>query len=127
MFIPVEDFEGNTAFIRTLTLSNESWKDTKLPILVIIHGFGSSSAQYYMCFREFRKHFYVILIDNIGTGLSSKPEDYKKSFADCAERSTLYMTTYIERWRQAMDITDFYLMGHSYGGYMAGSYASIHH
>lgn len=66
-------------------------------------------------------------MDNIGTGLSSKPDDYKRDFFDCAEKSTMYMTTYIERWRKAMDVTNFYLLGHSYGGYMAGSYASKYH
>ena len=97
------------------------------PILVVIHGFGSSAAQYYLCFEEFRPHFYMILIDNIGTGASDKPDDYLNSFSSDAKSSTHYTIEYIERWRQAMGLTDFFLLGHSYGGYMAGSYASKYH
>lgn len=128
LYVPVTDFDGNTVHIRTLINSTDTLQQNKKPVLVVIHGFGSSGAQYYLSLRHFREHFYMILIDNIGTGASSRPSDYIEKFADCAENSTRYFVEYIEKWRVAMDnLTDFYLLGHSYGGYMAGSYASIYH
>ena len=36
------------------------------------------------------------------------------------------MMTFLEQWRVAMDITNFYLIGHSYGGFVAGNYASFY-
>ena len=66
----------------------------------------------------------MILIDNIGCGLSDKPDDYLAKFARSAESSTYYAVEYLEKWRKAMRLTDFYLLGHSYGGYMAGSYVA---
>ena len=35
-----------------------------------------------------------------------------------------YFVEYFEKWRIAMDLTDFYLIGHSFGGYQVGLYAS---
>ena len=59
-------------------------------------------------------------------GSSSRPKDYdKKGFNP--EQSINYFVEYIEKWRQAMDITDFYLAGHSWGGYMVGNYACKYH
>ena len=35
---------------------------------------------------------------------------------------------YFEKWRIEMgELTNFYLIGHSFGGYMMGNYASRHH
>ena len=59
-------------------------------------------------------------------GSSSRPKDYdKKGFNP--EQSINYFVEYIEKWRQAMDITDFYLAGHSWGGNMVGNYACKYH
>ena len=30
---------------------------------------------------------------------------------------------FIESWRKALNLTNFYLAGHSYGGYIVGNYA----
>jgi len=64
------------------------------------------------------------MVDIVGMGASDRPEDY-----DCtsitAEETVDYFNDYFERWRKAMGgITQFYLTGHSFGGYLCGLYTS---
>ena len=56
-------------------------------------------------------------------GGSSSPTDFdNEKFT--ALQVTQYFVDYIEKWRIAMDnLTDFYLAGHSFGGFMVGHYA----
>jgi pimeloyl-ACP methyl ester carboxylesterase len=35
--------------------------------------------------------------------------------------------SYVEKWRARVKLTNFYLIGHSFGGYIAGNYALKHH
>ena len=59
-------------------------------------------------------------------GGSSRPGDYDKKFTP--EQSIDYFVEYLERWRKEVgDLDDFYLAGHSFGGYIAGNYASKYH
>lgn len=59
-------------------------------------------------------------------GGSSRPGDYGKVLT--AEESIDYFVEYMERWRKSMgNLDDFYLAGHSYGGYLVGNYASKYH
>ena len=45
-----------------------------------------------------------------------------------AEQSISYFVEYLEKWRVEMgNIKDFYLAGHSFGGYIVGNYASKYH
>ena len=64
----------------------------------------------------------LILIDTIGSGSSSRPKwDIKNGFD-----ADLFFSKTLESWREAMDLKDFYLIGFSYGGYIAGTYASMY-
>ena len=66
--------------------------------------------------------FKVILIDTIGSGSSSRPKwDIKNGFD-----ADLFFSKTLESWREAMNLKDFYLIGFSYGGYIAGTYASMY-
>lgn len=59
-------------------------------------------------------------------GASSRPSDYSKNFTP--EKSIDYFVEYLERWRVSMgDLKDFYLAGHSFGGYVVGNYAVKYH
>ena len=59
-------------------------------------------------------------------GCSSRPDDYHRDLFD-TDRSTEYFVEYLEKWRVEMDITNFYLAGHSFGGYIVGNYAVKYH
>lgn len=67
------------------------------------------------------------MIDILGFGGSSRPIDYDyNNFT--AEESINYFVNYMEKWRIAMgDLRDFYLVGHSLGGYICGNYAAKYH
>lgn len=62
------------------------------------------------------------MIDTIGMSSSSRPKDFDRKTFD-PETSISYFVEYLEKWRKAMDLSDFYLAGHSWGGYMVGNYA----
>ena len=45
-----------------------------------------------------------------------------------ADEAEKYFLDSIEQWRIAMgNLTNFYLIGHSFGGYLSGLYASMYH
>ena len=65
----------------------------------------------------------MIAIDILGMGSSSRPPFP----CETAEESDLYCMEFMEKWRVAMKELDYFvLVGHSYGGYLAGTYASLH-
>ena len=93
----------------------------------MIHGFAASGALFYRLLKPLREHFCLLLIDVIGMGASSRPNNFMKDDFD-AQESINYFVNYIEKWRVKIgSITDFYLAGHSYGGYIAGHYALKYH
>ena len=56
-------------------------------------------------------------------GSSSRPKDFDHKIMS-EDQCTEYFNESIEKWRIQMgDLKDFYLAGHSYGGYIAGNYA----
>lgn len=50
----------------------------KKPILVMLHGFAGSGTLFFKVFQKLSEHFVLIMIDNIGMGGSSRPENFKK-------------------------------------------------
>lgn len=55
-------------------------------------------------------------------GASSRPPEFKLSdlnLQQCAD----FFINYFERWRAALNLSGFYMAGHSYGGYIVGLYA----
>jgi pimeloyl-ACP methyl ester carboxylesterase len=92
------------------------------PNLLLLHGMGAGLGIWTLNMHELRKHYTVHAIDIIGFGGSSRPffksDDYdhiEKIFAES-----------IDSWRQQMGIDRFHLLGHSFGGYIAGIYALRH-
>lgn len=90
------------------------------PVLVLVHGFGGSGALWYRVFKRLTEHFYVIAFDIIGMGASSRPAFTARNYVE----ANAYMLRIIEDWRQHLELTNFILAGHSYGGYLSGMYAS---
>ena len=52
--------------------------DSSKPSMVLVHGFGGSGALFYKVFNEVCRHFRFILIDVIGMGSSSRPQDFDR-------------------------------------------------
>ena len=82
------------------------------------HGYGASGTVYFDLFALLADHFHIYAFDCIGLGLSSRePYEFKS-----AEDSVEYFVKFIEAWRAALNITDFFLVGHSLGGFLATQY-----
>jgi len=91
--------------------------------MVFVHGYGGSGLLMYKIFKPLSEHFHVMFIDLIGMGSSSRP-----AFpCENGEQADTYMINALESWRVSMgNLTNFILVGHSYGGYVTGTYASLY-
>lgn len=96
---------------------------SKKPICVIMHGYGSSGALFYRFYQALQEHFCLLLVDLVGMGGSSRPDDIDIFTIEPAELLEYYLK-HLETWRLKMNnLTDFYLMAHSFGGYISSHYA----
>ena len=48
--------------------------------MVLMHGFAGGAALFYLILKPLIPYFDVILIDNIGMGGSSRPNDFDKTW-----------------------------------------------
>ena len=79
---------------------------------------------FFKIYRQLSSEFFLILVDMIGQGASSRPEDFDANTIT-AELALDYFCAYFEKWRIEMDnLTNFYLAGHSIGGYLVANYAA---
>lgn len=98
--------------------------DKEKPTLVLMHGYGGSGVVFWKIMKPLIEHFYLILVDVIGMGGSSRP---KFKIQD-SEEAEVYLVDWFEKWRIEMgNLTGFILAGHSFGGYICGLYAVKHH
>ena len=85
----------------------------------MVHGYGGSGLIFFKIIKPLAEHFNLYLIDIIGMGASSRPKFESKTASEADE----FFVTFLESWRKAMSLTNFYLAGHSFGGYICGHYA----
>ena len=71
--VKVDSFEGQDVNIRTVMLG-----DPSKPTMVLVHGYGGSGTMFYKTFETLCQHFYLIVIDVIGMGASSRPANINK-------------------------------------------------
>jgi pimeloyl-ACP methyl ester carboxylesterase len=93
--------------------------DPGKPKMVLVHGYGSSGALSYKLWQYLEPEFHIFAVDLIGMGSSSRPPFECRNGQEADD----YMCEFFEAWRVAINITDFTLVGHSYGAYIAGMYA----
>ncbi|KAL1820784.1 hypothetical protein ACET3Z_015653 [Daucus carota] len=105
-------------FINTVTF--DSKEDS--PTLVMVHGYGASQGFFFRNFDFLAKHFKVIAIDQLGWGGSSRPDFTCKS----TEETEAWFIDSLEEWRKSKNLSNFILLGHSFGGYVAAKYALKH-
>jgi len=98
-------------------------KPTKqnLPKLICIHGFGGGGAQFFGMMPLLQNYFEVVTVDMLGMGASGRPE-YNQY--DC-DGAVDYFIDSIKEWfdRTKSNEEEFYLLGHSFGGYIATAFA----
>lgn len=83
--------------------------EDKIPTetMVILHGYPTSSYDYYKVLPELSKHYRVIIHDHLGFGFSDKPIDYSYSLLDQADLA-------LQLWQQ-LGVKKVHLLAHDYG------------
>ena len=109
--------EEKTEYMTTILVG-----DSRKPKLVLIHGFAGSGALFYKVMKGLAENFFLVIVDLIGMGSSSRPEWNCRT----PEEADDYFVRVIETWRQNLNITDFNVGAHSYGGYIFGTYAAAY-
>ena len=105
-------------FINTVTFDS---KDDS-PTLVMVHGYAASQGFFFRNFDALASRFRVIAIDQLGWGGSSRPDFTCRS----TEETEAWFIDSFEEWRKAKNLSNFILLGHSFGGYVASKYALKH-
>ncbi|XP_010527520.1 PREDICTED: 1-acylglycerol-3-phosphate O-acyltransferase-like [Tarenaya hassleriana] len=105
-------------FINTVTFDAKEGS----PTLVMVHGYGASQGFFFRNFAALASRFRVIAIDQLGWGGSSRPDFTCKS----TEETEAWFIDSFEAWRKAKNLSNFILLGHSFGGYVAAKYALKH-
>jgi len=93
-------------------------KDSTKETLVILHGYPTSTYDYYKVLPELSKHFRVILHDQIGFGFSDKPLDYSYTLIDQASVA-------LQLWQQ-FKLKKVILLAHDYGTSVATEILARH-
>lgn len=94
---------GHDIFVRR----GGDWADAQRPVLLLIHGYPTSSWDYAPIWDALAAHFRLLTADMIGFGWSAKPRDYDYRIADQAD-------LYAELAAQH-GIARVHLLAHDYG------------
>ena len=86
--------------------------------LVILHGYPTSSFDYYKVVSELSKKYRVIIHDHLGFGFSDKPLNYSYSLKEQA-------TIALELWKQ-LGVFKVTLLAHDYGTSIATEILARH-
>ena len=86
--------------------------------MVILHGYPTSSYDYYKVLPELSKNYRVILHDHLGFGFSDKPKDMYYSLIEQADMA-------LKLWRQ-LGLKKIYLFAHDYGTSVATEIIARH-
>jgi len=75
--------------------------------MVVLHGYPTSSYDYYKVLPKLSKHYRVIIHDHLGFGFSDKPLNYSYSLLDQADLA-------LQLWQQ-LGVKKVHLLAHDYG------------
>jgi pimeloyl-ACP methyl ester carboxylesterase len=113
--------------VRVISI-NEETKGER-PTYLLTHGFMSGSAMQGKIVKQLSNHYHLVLFDNTTWGLNERDgDDTSCTGAEGAEKFMLSITEQmVEGLVERGTIPEkFFLSGHSFGGYIAGLYASQH-
>ena len=92
---------------RLFVIDTNNGINTSQKSMVILHGYPTSSFDYYKVLPELSKNYRVILHDHLGFGFSDKPKDVNYSLVTQADIA-------LDLWRQ-LDLKNIHLVAHDYG------------
>ena len=110
--------------VKDVHLSDGNWihcvvcGDLQKPPLLLLHGYCGGGAVFYKLLGALVQNYCVYLVDLLGMGRSSRPAFY----ANTVDETEQFFVQSIEEFRIAIHLERFVLIGHSFGGYMAGCY-----
>lgn len=111
-------YDNNNKNIFLHTLRSKDISPSK-PNFILIHGWLGSSTNYLALCSYLKDKYNIFAPDTIGMALSARPQVKFTSTKQCTD----YFIDEIEKWREKLNINEFYLAGHSIGGYFAGAYS----
>ena len=92
---------------RLFVIDSNNNSNTSQKSMVILHGYPTSSFDYYKVLPELSKNYRVILHDHLGFGFSDKPKNIDYSLVKQADIA-------LELWYQ-LGLKKIYLFAHDYG------------
>ena len=92
---------------RLFVIDTNNGINTSQKSMVILHGYPTSSFDYYKVLPELSKNYRLILHDHLGFGFSDKPKDVNYSLVTQADIA-------LELWRQ-LGLKKIFLFAHDYG------------
>lgn len=92
--------------------------------MVMIHGYGGGAATFMRMAPLLKDYFKVIMVDLLGMGASGRPKGFDKDWP--LHKVLSYFTDSLDSLFEKLKLHKFYLLGHSFGGYIAGEYALAH-
>jgi pimeloyl-ACP methyl ester carboxylesterase len=99
---------GHTLFV--VDTGADGSADDK-PTLVLLHGYPTSSHDYYRVLEDLAAHHRVIVHDHLGFGLSDKPSDYSYALYEQTDVALLL-------W-QHLGVSSAHVFAHDYGTSLA--------
>lgn len=97
---------GRTLFVIDTSVNLEVTK-LKKETLVLLHGYPTSSYDYYKVLPQLSEKYRVIIHDHLGYGFSDKPLDYSYSLIEQADVA-------LQLWKQ-LGLEEVTLLAHDYG------------
>lgn len=107
--VPIENFN----YIYCLNCG-----DPSNPPMVLLHGYGGSGLIFFKILKELSKSYYLYIVDHLGMGHSTRPRFEATGVLDTED----FFTDAFEQFRIQSGLERFILVGHSFGGYIAGCY-----
>ncbi|MEQ6123945.1 alpha/beta hydrolase [Pseudotenacibaculum sp. MALMAid0570] len=101
----------------TLAMHHEEYRKD-FPVMVFLHGYPTSTFDYYKVFPELSEHYRLVMHDHLGFGFSDKPKDVSYSLMDQADRA-------LELW-QSLGLKKVTLFAHDYGTSVATEIIARH-
>ncbi len=97
------DIEGHSLFV----VDTNPEADRDRPALVVLHGYPTSSHDYYRVLDDLAREYRVIVHDHLGFGLSDKPRDFSYALMEQADVALLL-------W-QRLGVRSAHVFSHDYG------------
>lgn len=108
---------------QSLTISSQNityfeWGEKSNPTLVFLHGLGSNAYTFNELATLLKQSYYIVALDLPGHGETDLPPNSSFQLNDLAE--------WLHHVLKTLNLTNSHIAGHSWGGYIALTYASLY-